>query len=118
MSSVAATTRKPTSAYRPPPHRSLPPLPPRWAANDSVYRTPPLAPTKLSVTTPKSKLPGKNGVFSYTLHWAKPTAPDLSRVVVVLSLKHAPNSPSDGRAIYQIDGRTDTVVPTPDSELT
>jgi len=42
VSSVAAT-RKPTSAYRPPPHRSLPPQPPRWAANDGAYRTPPLA---------------------------------------------------------------------------
>ncbi len=33
------------------------------------------------------------------LHWKKPVAPDLDRVVVVLNLKHAPRGPADGRVI-------------------
>ena len=41
--SSATLSRKPVSSYRPPPHRSLPPIPPRWAANDRDYAQPPLA---------------------------------------------------------------------------
>ena len=42
MSTVAAS-HKPISTYRPPPHRSLPPIPPRWAADERAFRPPPLA---------------------------------------------------------------------------
>ena len=34
----------------------------------------------------------------YTLHWVKPTAADLDRIVVVLNLKHAPAGAADGKA--------------------
>ena len=41
--SSVTLNRKPISSYRPPPHRSLPPIPPRWAANDRDFAQPPLA---------------------------------------------------------------------------
>jgi hypothetical protein len=61
--------------------------------------TAPLAPTKLSLVRPKAKKPRIN--IAFTLRWAKPTAPDLDRVVVVLNLKRAPRTPADGKAIYK-----------------
>jgi hypothetical protein len=64
-----------------------------------VDRTAPLAPTKLTLTKPKSKKPSTN--VTYTLRWLKPTAADLDRVVVVLNLKRPPLSPTDGKAIYK-----------------
>ena len=64
-----------------------------------VDKTPPLAPTKLTVTRPKSKKSAKS--VTLTLHWIKPTAADLDRVVVVLNLKRAPVGPADGKAVYK-----------------
>lgn len=58
----------------------------------------PLAPTKLTVTRPKSKAKAKS--ITLTLHWVKPTAPDLDRVVVVLNLKRPPVGPADGKTVY------------------
>ena len=63
-----------------------------------VDRTPPLAPTKLTVTRTKAKTPTAN--VTVTLHWVKPTAADLERVVVVLNLQHPPKLPADGRSVY------------------
>ena len=62
-------------------------------------KTAPFAPTKLTVVRPKVKKPTAN--IRFTIRWAKPTAPDLDRVVVVLNLKRAPVEPGDGRAIYK-----------------
>jgi hypothetical protein len=61
-------------------------------------KTAPLAPAKLRVSRAKSRQ--KTAEITFTVRWAKPTAPDLDRVVVVLNLKHAPKEPADGRAIY------------------
>ena len=63
-----------------------------------VDRTPPLAPTNLKVTRTKAKTPTAN--VTVTLHWVKPTAADLERVVVVLNLQHPPKLPADGRSVY------------------
>ncbi len=63
-----------------------------------VDKTPPLAPTKLTVTRPKAKSKAKS--ITLTLHWVKPTAADLDRMVVVLNLKRAPVGPADGKAVY------------------
>ena len=59
----------------------------------------PLAPTKLTVTKPKSKKAGTS--INFTLRWVLPTAVDLDRVIVVLNLKHAPTAPADGKAVYK-----------------
>ena len=64
-----------------------------------IDTTPPLAPTKLKVTRAKAKAPSTT--IAVTLHWVKPTAADLARIVVVLNLKHAPKTPSDGKAVYK-----------------
>jgi hypothetical protein len=65
-------------------------------------KTAPLAPTKVKLTQvkvkSKSKLPATS--ITYTLRWAKPTASDLDRVLVVLNLHRAPKGPGDGRVIY------------------
>jgi hypothetical protein len=63
-----------------------------------VDNTAPLAPTKLKFTRTKSKAPATH--ITVTLHWVKPIASDLSRVVVVLNLQHPPKVPSDGKAVY------------------
>ena len=64
-----------------------------------IDATPPLAPTKLKVTRAKAKAPSTT--IAVTLHWVKPSAGDLARIVVVLNLKHAPKTPSDGKAVYK-----------------
>jgi hypothetical protein len=66
------------------------------AAADKVA---PGAPRKLIVTLPRAKAIGENP--RPTLHWLKPKAADLARVIVVLSRKHPPRSPSDGTRIYR-----------------
>ena len=63
-----------------------------------VDKTPPLAPTKLTVTRPKAKTKSKS--ITFTLHWVKPTAADLDRIVVVLNLRRAPVGPADGKTVY------------------
>jgi hypothetical protein len=64
-----------------------------------VDKTAPLAPTKLTVTRPKSKKKSKGILFA--LHWLKPTAADLDHVLVVLSLKRPPVGPADGKSVYR-----------------
>ena len=63
-----------------------------------VDKTPPLAPTKLTVKRAKSK--AKAAGVKLTLRWVKPTSPDLDRIVVVLNLKRAPIGPADGKTVY------------------
>ena len=63
-----------------------------------VDKTPPLAPTKMTVTRPKGKTKAKS--ITFTLHWVKPTAADLDRMVVVLNLRRAPVGPADGKTVY------------------
>src|SRR2546423_5064244 len=41
--SPAAATRTPISHSGPPPPGALPPIPPRWAANERAFRNPPIA---------------------------------------------------------------------------
>jgi hypothetical protein len=67
-----------------------------------VDKTAPLAPTKLTVTRPKSKTKTKTKAKSITLtlHWVNPTAADLDRMVVVLNIKRDPVGPADGKAVY------------------
>ena len=65
-----------------------------------VDKTAPLAPTKLTVTRAKSKTKTKSGSVTFPLHWVKPTAADLDRIVVVLNLKRAPVGPADGKTVY------------------
>ena len=74
---------------------NAPPAPPAPPADT----TPPGAPTKLSVVFPRAKAGA--GKLRVRLRWAKPTAPDLDRVVVVLNLKRAPKGPADGTVIYR-----------------
>jgi hypothetical protein len=70
-------------------------------SNITVHdKTPPLAPTKLKVTRPKSRTKSKRGSVTFALHWVKPTAPDLDRIVVVLNLKRPPVGPADGKTVY------------------
>jgi hypothetical protein len=63
-----------------------------------VDKIAPLAPTKLTVTRPKSKKKSKGIVFA--LHWVRPTAADLDRVVVLLNLRRPPVGPADGKTVY------------------
>jgi hypothetical protein len=63
-----------------------------------VDKTPPDAPTKLTVTRAKSKK--KTASVTLTLRWVKPTSPDLDRIAVVLNLKRAPVGPADGKTVY------------------
>ena len=64
-----------------------------------VDKTPPLAPTKLTVTRAEGQGEVETSI-TLTLRWVKPTAADLDRVVVVLNLKRAPVGPADGKAVY------------------
>jgi hypothetical protein len=59
----------------------------------------PLAPTKVGFTLPRAK--GGTGTVSVRLHWVKPTASDLARIVVVLNLRRPPRSPADGLVAYR-----------------
>jgi hypothetical protein len=60
-------------------------------------KTPPRPPTRIFAFAPRAKRGTR--VVPLKLHWKKPVAPDLDRVVVVLNLKHAPRGPADGRVI-------------------
>jgi hypothetical protein len=62
-------------------------------------RVAPKAPTKVAVVLPRVKV--SSGNVAVQLHWTNPKATDLDRIVVVLNLKHAPRSPSDGTKIYK-----------------
>jgi hypothetical protein len=57
----------------------------------------PRPPTRVVVIAPRAKRGTR--VVPLTLHWSKPTTPDLDRVVVVLNMKRAPRGPIDGRVI-------------------
>ncbi len=58
----------------------------------------PRAPSQLSVVIPRSKVVTPK--VQVTLRWVKPTAADLASVRVVLNLRHAPRTPSDGTKVY------------------
>ena len=58
----------------------------------------PRAPSKLSVVIPRSKVLTQK--VQVTLRWVKPTAADLASIRVVLNLRHAPRTPSDGTKVY------------------
>jgi hypothetical protein len=67
-------------------------------ANPAADPTAPDAPTKVAYTLPKAR--SASGKVTVKLHWVKPTASDLAKVVVVLNLRRAPRSPADGTKIY------------------
>jgi hypothetical protein len=103
-----ATATVAVTVANPPPPPSLAPVKPAAPASgtplaslagpagaDSIA---PLAPSKLSVILPRSHIP--EGIVRVTLHWVKPSAPDLGRVVVVLNLKRSPRGPADGSKVY------------------
>jgi hypothetical protein len=73
-----------------------PPAPAAPAAPDPV--TPP-PPSNLSLTRARAKTPGAN--VTLTLRWVKPTAAELTSVLVVLNLDHAPRRPQDGTKVYR-----------------
>jgi hypothetical protein len=55
-------------------------------------------PTSLDLMIHRSK-PGAAAI-PLTLRWKNPAIPGLARVSVVLNLRHAPRTPSDGRLVY------------------
>jgi hypothetical protein len=57
----------------------------------------PHRPKRLVVVAPRAKRGTR--LVPFTLRWARPVAPDLDRVVVVLNLQHAPINPTDGRVV-------------------
>ncbi len=60
--------------------------------------TVPPAPTSLTLVIPRTK-PGATAI-PLTLRWTNPAIAGLARVSVVLNLRHAPRTPSDGRLVY------------------
>ncbi len=56
-------------------------------------------PRKLVLTLPRARAAGDR--LRPRLHWVKPKAADLDRVVVVLNRKRAPRAPDDGREVYR-----------------
>jgi hypothetical protein len=62
-----------------------------------VDKVAPRKPKRLVVVAPRAKRGTR--LVPFTLHWARPKAPDLDRVVVVLNLQHAPINPTDGRVV-------------------
>ena len=60
-------------------------------------KVPPRPPTRIVVVAPRAKRGTR--IVPLKLHWKKPKARDLDRVVIVLNLKHAPRGPADGRVI-------------------
>lgn len=59
----------------------------------------PGAPTKVTFVLPRAKT--STGMIGVTLRWVKPTASDLTRIVVVQNLKRPPRSPADGTSVYK-----------------
>jgi hypothetical protein len=59
----------------------------------------PQPPTKLSLTRARSK--SVTADVTLTLGWVKPADPNLSSVLVVLNLNHAPKRPADGTKVYR-----------------
>ncbi|HEY3612081.1 MAG TPA: hypothetical protein VGK92_00165 [Gaiellales bacterium] len=90
------------------PTATAPPIvTPPVIVNPATDPTAPDAPTKVTVTLPKAK--AGSGTVAVKLHWAKPTASDLAKVLVVLNLKHAPRTPADGTKIYSGLGTSSSV---------
>ena len=56
-------------------------------------------PTRVGFILPRAK--AATGTVSVRLHWVKPTASDLARVVVVLNLERPPRNPADGALAYR-----------------
>jgi hypothetical protein len=77
----------------------IPPLTPPIVPSPAVDPTAPGAPTKVALTLPRSR--AGTGKVTVGLHWVKPTAVDLARVVVVLNLTRPPRSPVDGTRVYR-----------------
>jgi hypothetical protein len=75
------------------------PVTPPVIANAAKDPTAPHAPTKLTVTLPRSK--SLTGTVAVRLRWVKPTAADLAFVIGVLNLKRPPRSAGDGARIYK-----------------
>jgi hypothetical protein len=59
----------------------------------------PPPPSNLSLTRARSKAPA--ATVALTLRWVKPTAAELTSVLVVLNLDHAPKRPQDGTKVYR-----------------
>ena len=57
----------------------------------------PRRPAWRSLVAPRAKRGTR--LIPFTIRWTRPAAPDLDRFVVVVNLKHAPKSPSDGRVL-------------------
>jgi hypothetical protein len=95
---TVATVRVTVANALPPPAAPPPPPAGTVAGGATVDTVAPKAPTKLSVVTPRAKVP--TGKIAVMLRWVKPTAADLDRVVVVLNLKRAPRNPVDGGRVY------------------
>jgi hypothetical protein len=100
---VPVTVANPVAPPPPPPVVGAPSgvvssAPPVVAPSVPADTTAPKPPTRLSVILPRAK--ASTGTVPVTLRWVKPTASDLARVVVVLNLRHAPHSPSNGSTIY------------------
>jgi hypothetical protein len=107
---TTVTLANPTPPVTPLPVPSEPTTPgvtPPVIVNPATDPTAPAAPTKVTVTLPKSKV--SSGTVAVKLHWTKPTASDLARVVVVLNLKRPPKSPADGTKIYSGLGTSTSV---------
>jgi hypothetical protein len=68
------------------------------AASTTSDKVAPLAPTKLAII--KARARKAMALVPLTLHWLKPKADDLDRVVVVLNLKREPKTKTDGTVLY------------------
>ena len=69
------------------------------AAAAAADATAPGRPRHLTLTLPRARAAGDR--LRARLHWVKPRAADLDRVVVVLNRRHAPHGPSDGTRVYR-----------------
>jgi hypothetical protein len=64
----------------------------------AVDRQAPTSPTGLTVIQQRTKR--HSSLIPLKLQWVEPRAPDLARVVVILNLKRAPRSATDGTLVY------------------
>jgi hypothetical protein len=83
----------------PPPPAPPAPAPAGAVTGSAADKIAPRPPRKLTVTLPRAKAAGEQQ--RARLHWVKPKAKDLARVVVVLNRKHGPRGLTDGSRIYR-----------------
>jgi hypothetical protein len=103
---TSATTVTVANAMQPPAPVAAPGQPatpatritPPVIPNPAIDPTAPEAPRNVTYTLPKTS--SATGNVAVKLHWVKPTASDLAKVVVILNLRRAPRSPIDGTKIY------------------